>query len=464
MYATHTPGMIPWGVANAQMGRNSIQTERAKAILRAITGSLDSPGGTCLVGPPPKVLGPGDTELPDMLPPGQRKKKLGADRFRLHGEGYELLNQAMGRVWYGKKYVTGQQWTADVPDPVLWKTILTGDPYPLKALIIQYHNPLGASPNSKKAYEALKGPNLDLVVVHELFMTPTAEMADYVLPASHWLERTGLHNYAGWGSMAIAGDKAVDPSFDRHSDYDLWRDLGWRLGQQDYWPKTLEGFWDEMLRPEGVSFSELLAQPDPWIAKEWRFQKHEEIDSETEEPRGFGTPTHKVEFASTILEKLGYDPLPSFEEPAESSTNQPELAKEYPLILITGGTVIECHHQGFRQTRFFREKYPDPEVHIHPETARDLGIQSGDWVWIETSRGKVRQKARLNDNIHPRVVQADRWWYPEEEGPDPSLHGFWKSNVNLLTDDDIEHLDPAYGTWAARGNLCRVRKVEGNRS
>ena len=150
-----------------------------------------------------------------------------------------------------------------MPDPVLWQTILTGEPYPVKALIIQYHNPLGASPNSKKAYEALKGTNLDLVVVHELFMTPTAEMADYVLPASHWLERTGLHITAGWANVAIAGDRAVEPSFDRHSDYDLWRDIGKRLGQEAYWPSTLEGLWDEMLRPEGVSLSELLARSDP---------------------------------------------------------------------------------------------------------------------------------------------------------------------------------------------------------
>ena len=83
-------------------------------------------------------------------------------------------------------------------------------------------------------------------------------------------------------------------------------------------------------------------------------------------------------------------------------------------------------------------------------------------MWIETSRGKVRQKAKLTEDIHPHVVQADRWWYPEEEGPEPSLHGFWKSNVNLLTDDDIDHLDPAYGTWAARGNLCRIQKVKGD--
>ncbi len=459
LFARHQPAILNWGVANAQLGRNAIQTERAKAILRAITGALDQMGGTLLLGPPSRARIMPDMELYDHLSEAQRKKKIGSDRFRLHGEGYERLSRAMRRVW-AKERLLSQLWAADVPSPLIWRAILHEDPYPIKAVLIQYHNPLGASANGGIVYDALKNENLELSVVHELFMTPTAELADYVLPACHWLEKSAFSSFFGWANMVVVGDRAVPPSHERHNDYELWRDLGRRLGQEAYWPETLEAFWDEMLRPAGINFHQLVNSEQPWILEPPAFQKYAEPDPQTGRPRGFGTPTGKVEFASTILEELGYDPLPDYEEPPESPVNDPGLAQQYPLILITGGTVIECHHQGMRQVTFFREKYPHPELRIHPETAAQLNIADGDWVYIETRRGRIKQRARLTDRIHPRVVQADRWWYPEEPGPEPHLHGFWKSNVNVVTADDPEVCDPMYGTWFNRGNLCRVYKVE----
>ncbi len=457
MYATHQPAILNWGVANAQIGRNSLQVERAKAILRAITGKLDELGGTLLLGPPNRALIMPDLELYDALPPEQRRKKLGADRFRLHGQGYELLSRAQERVW-GKKRLLSQLWAADVPSPLLWRSILTEDPYPIKAVLIQYHNPLGASAHARLVYEALKSENLALSVVHELFMTPTAELADYVLPACHWLEKSALSTFFGWANVTVAGQRAVEPAYERRNDYELWRDLGRRLGQENYWPDTLEAFWDQMLAPSGLSFEQLVTSPEPWIIEPPRFKKYADPDPATGEPLGFGTPTGKVEFYSTILEQLGYDPLPDYEEPPEIADSL--LASQYPFILITGGTVIESHHQGFRQVSFFREKYPHPPVHIHPETAARLQIGEGDWVYIETPRGRVKQQAKLTDAIHPDVVHADRWYYPEEPGPEPHLHGFWRSNINVLTDDDPDHCDPAYGTWCARANRCKIYKAE----
>jgi len=455
LYATRQPAILNWGVANAQMGRNSLQAERAKAILRAITGRLDQAGGTLLLGPPSRALIMPDLELYDALPPEQRQKKLGADRFRLHGHGYDLLCQAMERVW-GKKRLLSQLWAADVPSPVLWRTILTGNPYPIKAVLIQYHNPLGASANGKLVYEALTSENLELLVVHELFMTPTAALADYVLPACHWLEKSALSTFFGWANLLLAGQRAVDPTYERHNDYELWRDLGRRLDQERDWPNTLEDFWNEMLRPAGTTFQALVNSSEPWIIEPPRFVKHADSDPETGQPRGFGTPTGKVEFYSTILERLGYDPLPAYEEPPESPVESSDLMKDYPFILITGGTVIESHHQGMRQTRFFREKYPHPQAHLHPETAARLGITDGDWIFIETRRGRVKQQAKLTDKIHPQVVQADRWYYPEEPSEEPHLQGFWRVNINVLTEDDPNYCDPAYGTWCARANLCKI--------
>jgi anaerobic selenocysteine-containing dehydrogenase len=100
-------------------------------------------------------------------------------------------------------------------------------------------------------------------------------------------------------------------------------------------------------------------------------------------------------------------------------------------------------------------------VQIHPETAREAGIQDGDWVWIETPRGRIRQKCLCFDGIHPQVVHCEHgWWFPELPGEEPWLRGMWESNVNLLTDDDPERCNPRSGGWPLKTALCRVYKCK----
>jgi anaerobic selenocysteine-containing dehydrogenase len=96
-------------------------------------------------------------------------------------------------------------------------------------------------------------------------------------------------------------------------------------------------------------------------------------------------------------------------------------------------------------------------MQIHPEVAKELGVKDGDWVWIETPRGRIKQVAKLLEGMDPRVVVAEAsWWYPEDPGPD---HGLWKSNTNVLTRNDSPY-DPAMGSTTFRALLCRLYKVE----
>jgi anaerobic selenocysteine-containing dehydrogenase len=105
-----------------------------------------------------------------------------------------------------------------------------------------------------------------------------------------------------------------------------------------------------------------------------------------------------------------------------------------------------------------RKAHRYPQAEIHPQTAKQFGIVNGDWIWIETRRGRIRQKAKLTTGIDPRVIHAEHgWWYPEESGPE---YGVWTSNVNLLTDNQPPY-DPAMGTYQLRGLLCRVERVVG---
>lgn len=100
-------------------------------------------------------------------------------------------------------------------------------------------------------------------------------------------------------------------------------------------------------------------------------------------------------------------------------------------------------------------------MELHPETARKHGIQEMDWVWIESPRGRVRQRAKLNEGIHPSVVVAEHgWWYPEIKEED---HGWEISNINLLTDDSYESLDPVMGATNLRVLLCNISRCEEQR-
>ena len=123
----------------------------------------------------------------------------------------------------------------------------------------------------------------------------------------------------------------------------------------------------------------------------------------------------------------------------------------------TGGRVIYYFCTEHRQIPSLRSKHPFPLVDMHPDTANAHGIADGDWVWIESPRGRITQKAKVTDGIDPRVINCEYgWWYPEEKAPD---HGLWDSNVNILTSIEPPY-DPAMGTYPLRAFLCRISRNE----
>jgi anaerobic selenocysteine-containing dehydrogenase len=102
--------------------------------------------------------------------------------------------------------------------------------------------------------------------------------------------------------------------------------------------------------------------------------------------------------------------------------------------------------------------HPWPQVEIHPETADKLGINDGEWVWIESFRGRCQQVAKLVRTIDPRVVNAEHgWWFPEREAAEPSLFGVFESNINNLT-SQCQNGPAGYGA-PNKGLLCRIYKV-----
>jgi anaerobic selenocysteine-containing dehydrogenase len=323
--------------------------------------------------------------------------------------------------------------------------MITGEPYPVKGLIIHAHNPMVVQANTKLVYKALK--SLELSVVLDYWLTPTAELADYVLPVASWLERPDFMGDYG-GEQALPA--SIPGEYDHKNDYEIFRELGIRLGQD--WPwKSLEEVFDYMLEPLGITFNQFLQGK----------QSRPTIEYKNYEKKGFATTTGKAELFSTILEKLGYDPLPKYVEPPETPLSRLDLVKEYPLILITGGRFKPMFHSEWRQIDSVRRRHPYPLVQVHPETAKSLGIEDGDWVWIESPRGRIRMKCQHFNGIDRRVVHCQHgWWYPELPGEEPWLHGVWESNVNVLTDDEPDHCNPIHGGWPLRTALCKVYKMK----
>jgi len=456
MYADAESACIDRGVSSDQIGRNSGRVEQARVALRAITGNLDAKGGDLIPGIGPEIDGKlfgreVYLELLDKLPPEQKQKQIGADRYKIMTwPAYELTSKYFEKV-HGTPEPVMHRLAAS--PPLTWRAILSGKPYPVKAMITWGSNPLMWAANTQLVHDALKSPNLELHVVCDFWLTPTAELADYVLPVTSWLERPLCSTFEDLSDVVFGGERAVQPLGERKDDFTIWRELGIRLGQEEYWPwGTLEEAIACQLEPLGMTYEDFVNTG--FIRGSRKYKKYEE--------EGFPTSTGKVELYSTVFEKLGYDPLPFYEEPPESPVSTPELAREYPLILNTGGRFMPMFHSEHRQWGTgMRKRHPDPLTSIHPETAQELGISEGDWVYIETKRGRIKQKAYLDPGILPNVVNVEAsWWFPEKPGEEPSLHGAWESNANVLTVDEPEYCDPLTGGWCCRALLCKVYRVE----
>jgi anaerobic selenocysteine-containing dehydrogenase len=433
IYATSKPAAIQMGVALEQ-NKECVTTIHSLVALWTITGNLDMPGGQVF-----------------------RSKLFGFHKL-VNVWGSELLAEEQKRKQVGLGMYPFLDWAESPPSEVVMDQILSGTPYPIKAGWFQTTNTFACgAADPRRVYTALK--KLDFNVVVDLFMTPTAmALADIVLPAATYPERDGIAQPGGSGSYLGCINKAIEPVGDCKSDMEINLELGKRLSPEA-WPwESVQDMFNSMLKPLGMTFEELRETGFAYDTIEYR--KHEKGLLRPDRKAGFDTPTGKVELYSTVLDRYGLDPLPYFEEPPESPVSTPEIADEYPLVLITGARTWGSFHSEHRQIPLLRRMNPEPITEIHPETAAALGIRDGDWVYIESKYGRCRQRAKLTTGIHRRVVSSQHaWWFPEKAGPEPSLFGVWESNINLLLPSG----------WTGRSGLgypfknqlCRVYKTEG---
>jgi anaerobic selenocysteine-containing dehydrogenase len=396
MYATTKPATITQGVSLDHC-INGVQNSRAVSILIAITGNLDVSGGNTYNYPLPQTS--------------------------LRVKGRVKVEEAIGADYPIFTKFVSETTAMPVPD-----AILTDKPYPVKALIVQACNPVLTWPDTGKVIKALE--KLDFLVVSDLFMNETAEMADIFLPAAAFLERKIIMDYATKGTpLFMLGQKAIEPPPECKEDWWVWAELGRKMGYNDYFPwRDSDELLSYLLKSTGITLEQLEENPAGIIYGSERQRKYEE--------EGLATPSGKVELFSPTLAAYGYDPLPTYTPSAKPPA-------EYPLNLITGARTVAFTHSQYRDINRLKKLVPEPLAEISPETAKELGIADGEKIIVETPDNSVSLKAKVTPDILPGVVSLQ--------------HGWAEANVNLLT--TYQPLDPISGYPALKTIPCRVRKI-----
>jgi anaerobic selenocysteine-containing dehydrogenase len=383
------------------------QTGRAISLLYALTGYIDAPGGNVYFTQPPvaNLFGM------ELLTEEQRVKTLG------------LQERPLGPGKMG--WITSYD---------LYKSVVDGKPYHTKALISFGGNPLLTKPNADDIGKALE--QLEFYVHADMFLNPTANYADIVLPiASPW-ERAGLYPGFQISQQAEAlvqlRPAVISPLGESRSDSWIVFELAKRLGLSEHF---FDGDMDEALqhviKPTGLTTAELKAHPEGiTLPLSTDYRKYQQ--------QGFATPSKKLEIFSDQFKKNGYAPVPKFKE--EEIDNPC-----YPLRLISAKWIGYCHSQQ-RHIPSLRKRMPEPLVELNPQTAATRGIEEHDWVVIETREGSIKARAKFNKSLAEEVVCSQYGWW----------QGLYGNYNNLVSDRDF---DPISSSNRLRDLYCNIAKV-----
>ncbi len=421
----------------ATMGGNSISTLRLMGFLPALTGRIDQTGNNCM-------LKPVNMMLPSYYRPGA--EGLDAERLadQISAQQFPLLSGPTAL-------------TAPYPNPShVIDAILTGEPYPVRALWTNC-NPMVGLEDSYKVLEALKA--LDLLIVSDMFESPTAHLADYILPVTNHLESDAITEYAGL-NLITARVKCTEPRAEVREEAEPVLEVLRRMGYGDKLPvQSYRELLDYRLAPLGIDFEE-FAEMGSYIGPDER-NKYAEGKLRPDGQTGFNTPSGKIEFNSLQLAKYGYDPMPQVREPMFSpftdEGGQSALANVFPLVLISGTRSVEYYSSLGISVPRLRKRRPFPCLEMAPETAAENGLEEGDWVEISapTTEHTIIRQVALLPGMDERVVNAEGLWYMPG---DDLVEGTLKVGANVLTPlrDD---LDPVMGGSTARCIVCRISKV-----
>jgi anaerobic selenocysteine-containing dehydrogenase len=416
---------------------NATQTSRAIATLYALLGDYDRQGGNVTF---PKVP-INDVGGKEFLPKEMSAARIGREKRPL-----------------GPPAKPGNCTAYDV-----FSAILTEIPYPIKAFLSFGSNPIMSNADSRRSREALKA--LEFGVAADLFMTPTAELCDYVLPAASFLEManiaTAFEHRPGGKTHVQYRPAVVEPLSERRSDTWIIFELAKRLGfGKEFWNGDVEAAYAYELAPSGIDLEQLQSHAGGIsLPAEPIYKKYAQIKKDGAK-RGFGTSSKKVELYSHTFDLHGYPAIPEYVEPALSPMSRPDIAAEYPLVLTNAKFTTFVHSQQ-RALPSLRRATPHPRADIHPDTASFYGIKNKQWMIVESPSGAIKVKARVTANIIPGVICCQHgWWQNCSELDLPGYDPYDDKGANPATLVATDLIDPISGSLPHRSYLCRIRPAE----
>ena len=454
MFATCSPAGLLSGRGVDQIGANTAPLHRVLASLRAITGNIDKPGATKINEAPTFMS---ELELEGSLELSDAAKAHGLDEPDCGLQSYAGYAKADAITGKLGLHLPLRYMTSVLPVRV-WNAAIEHEPYRVSALIVDGANPLVTYADTllvKKALEAM-----ELVVVLEFVMTPTAQMADYVLPAAAALEHPCFQAMGGVEDFCYGGPRAVEPQFERREDYVILRELALRMGDsEENWPA--HDLTEELARtiaPTGMSWEQFTQLG--LCGNGSQYYKHELLDPACGKPRGFATQSGKIELANPFLESLGAGLTARFFPVSGVHTGRRE--DDGCVTLITGARKQPYWASSYFEVPDMRKRHPRPTVEMSQATAKRLGLDEGDEVLIsrqDTPDVEILQYVHIANMVDGVASAEYGWWYPEQEPGEPGYSGCFASNVNLLTRGETGmDPEPLIGTWIYNGIPCRIRK------
>ena len=298
-----------------------------------------------------------------------------------------------------------------------------------KAGVFVFQNFVMSVPNTKKNIEFMK--KLEYIVVNDIFMSETAEMADIVIPGSVYLERFDFTGY--WVTWPVLGLRkpVVKSVINGLTEVEFWMAVMRKMGMKDkkgHSPADLsyDAFYANEYRPtpyakvqdwEAYKKTTLAMTGKTEYEKfraELKLPEGGSVDAKTglakdrngrvvgvkigdKIHKGFSTPTRKLELSSELLKKARLSGLPEYSEPEDKPTSQ------FPLYLVNFKQNEHTHSRTFNNS-YLMEMKPDNPLLINSATAAKLGLKDGDAIWIESPHAKAKATLQVTERIHPEVV------------------------------------------------------------
>lgn len=387
---------------------NSFQTERAIATLNALSGAVLTPGG-CLAAESPEASGV-SLGKPSQ-PPYPRISALRLDGVPWK---YPLVPLKLGVF------------------QELRDAILTGEPYQARGWFISRQNPVGSLPDRARTLEALG--KLDFITTVDILMNDTAWFSDVVLPEASYLERYDPLHVVG-GKIYIR-QPVIEPQGEAKSALWIYKQLAERLGLSDYFQyEDEQDYIQQQLAPLGLDLDLLKVNGylDP------------RVEPEEPEELTFNTPSGKIEVYCETLEKAGFSPWPTWEEPPYPKPDQ--------FYLLTGK--VGQHTQFGTQNNALLHKYSDePRIWIHTSAAEKRGIATADLVQVTSPVGEVKVRALVTEAIRPDCVSMTPGFGHLSKGLRVA-YGVSASDSDL----HVTYTDPISGGQALSQTFVTVKKV-----